>query len=82
MKSGKIIAFISFQDGQTLIIQGEAELGTLRFRSDSASASRVFAVKAAADAKKKEVNELRCREQVREEQGLIPHRNTTFQLEQ
>ncbi len=55
-----------FQDGQTLIIQGEAELGTLRFRSDSASASRVFGVKAAADAKKKEVNELRCREQVRE----------------
>ncbi len=51
------------QDKQTMIIQYETELNTIRFKSDPASVARVFAVKSAADVLKKEVNELRCGEQ-------------------
>lgn len=51
------------QDKQTLIIQLETEMGTVRFRSDAASVSKTFTLKKRTDLYKKEVNELRCQEQ-------------------
>jgi len=51
------------QEKQTSILQFETQLDTVRYRSDPISSSTMFAVKAAADGLKKEVNELRCLEQ-------------------
>lgn len=51
------------KDKQTLIIQYETELATVKIKSDSASVNRMFAVKKICDDLKKEVNELRCQEQ-------------------
>ena len=51
------------KDKQTLIIQYETELATVKFKSDPTSVARMFAVKKVADVLKKEVNELRCTEQ-------------------
>ena len=54
---------LQIKDKQTLIIQHETELATLRFKSDPGSVARMFAVKKVTDVLKKEVNELRCVEQ-------------------
>jgi len=51
------------KEKQTLIIQYETELQTVKFKSDPTSVSRMFTVKKTMDFLKKEANELQCVEQ-------------------
>ena len=51
------------QEKQTAIIQQETEIATVKFKSDTLSIQRMFAVKKTMDGLKKDVNELRCVEQ-------------------
>lgn len=51
------------KEKQTLIIQYETELQTVKFKSDPASVARMFTVKKTMDFLKKEANELQCVEQ-------------------
>jgi len=51
------------KEKQTLIIQYETELQTVKFKSDAVSVSRMFTVKKTMDFLKKEANELQCVEQ-------------------
>ena len=51
------------KEKQTLIIQYETELATVKFKSDPTSVARMFTVKKTMDFLKKEANELQCVEQ-------------------
>jgi tyrosine-protein kinase Fer len=64
-------------DKQTLIIQQETELQTVKFKSDAVSNVRMFTVKKVMDGLKKDVNELRCVEQKLSRQSDLIQRPLT-----